>query len=211
MSSLLGHFAPSRLPSSQTLAWVERQRASIVTGLIQQRRQRRLEAALVGYPIFKPPHCAATAQDTPEAAAENFAYFTKQQPDRIAHLRFLLSKYACDASNVAAVVQWYATHRSALLRQSYDIELLRTHEEKWHRNTLGLNVALDFAITLGAAIIATNPRYHWAVDPTAWGTGAILTDGITKRDLVREVALANPTTLNTANLTARDPQQRAAS
>jgi hypothetical protein len=153
-------------------------------------RRRRLDHALVGYPIFRPPHVGAETEHTPARTLSNFAYFMSQRIDRLADGRYLLAKFDVDVRDGAAVDVWLTSYGRCLVPSVAHVDALVAHHPVWRSEYSSLNVVLDLAIALGEVAIANDGRWQWEASGSAWGTGAVLSNGLRQVDLVRELAVS---------------------
>ena len=150
---------------------------------------RKLQAALIGHPIFRLPHDVCASQPNESQLAENFAYFQSQAVSRPHHLDFLLSQFEADAFDEASLDDWVATFGQMLVPSVAQVNALQNGNIYWTGELAGLNVVLAIAITLGDQAIRRGTGWRWEADAAARGSNAMLVASERRCDLVKEVAV----------------------
>jgi len=155
-------------------------------------RKRWLARALRDYPLYDPPHKVEERLLTRERATENFDYFMRVRPQRLAYFRGWLRRnfgvtITLDEKGVKALGRWGNKYAGLLLNEGpggNPTDSYFTYDPPWTGEYAGNNVIFDMGITLGEAMIASCPNLRWDVDPIS----AILPR--TARQLKREAGMS---------------------
>jgi hypothetical protein len=134
-------------------------------------RRRRLQEALVGYPVYDPPHRREERLLSREQAIENLDYFLRVRHERLARFQDWLRQrfgvaLTLDRQGVVALNRWGNKYAGLLIPGGPERASYFTYEPRWVGDHAIYNVIFDAGIAFGEAIIAACPKLHWAVDPT---------------------------------------------
>jgi hypothetical protein len=130
-------------------------------------RERQLKRALVGYPLYAPPHSGVEWTMPATQARGNFDFFVAQRRHRIDVLKRFLAPFnvSLDFTDGAkqALDRWLAAYGALLFVSETGISFL-THEPEWTGPRASLNVIFDIGIYLGEFAIAESPWLRWDMD-----------------------------------------------
>jgi hypothetical protein len=129
--------------------------------------ERRFKRALVGYPVYQPPHRGIEMMMSKGDATENYEFFLASKAGRIDTLRRFLGFFGLSLDftdqTKAALDRWLATHAPFLYVLEDGCSFL-THNPEWTGARLSLNVIFDLAIFLGDFAIVESPVLRWEMD-----------------------------------------------
>jgi hypothetical protein len=136
-------------------------------------RKLWLRRALRGYPLYDPPHKVEERLLPKERAVENFSYFMRVRPQRVAYFRDWLRRnfrvtITVDEKGVRSLNRWGNKYAGLLLVEGpggHPTDSYFTYDPPWIGENAGLNVLFDMGIILGEATIANCPKLYWEVDP----------------------------------------------
>jgi len=151
--------------------------------------RRKLQAALIGHPIFRLPHHVCASQPNEIQLAENFSYFQSQAVSRPHHLNFLVSQFDADAFDDASLDDWVATFGPLLVPSVTVVNALQSGNTYWTGELAGLNVVVAIAIMVGDKAIGCGTGWRWEADAAARGSNAMFVNGERRYDLVTDVAV----------------------
>jgi hypothetical protein len=135
-------------------------------------RQQRLERALIGYPVYDPPHKVEERLLPKEQAQENFDYFMQVRTERCAHFQdWLKRKFGveirADLEGVSALNDWFVRYGGLLVPTREIGNSYFSYDPPWTGAGLRCNVLFDVGIAMGEFLIANCPNLHWEMGPTA--------------------------------------------
>jgi hypothetical protein len=130
----------------------------------------RIERALRGYPIYRPPFPKDAAELTISEGQENYAYFIDQQSARLSALQGLLADFDVTATleeiGIHAVSDWVHRFSGHLIGANrYDSGVAYwSFARPWEGRHHGLNVIWDLGIFAGECIHTLNTSCRWVLD-----------------------------------------------
>ncbi len=135
-------------------------------------RRRWLAKAMLGYPVYDPPHRSEERLLSREDAIQNFNYFMQHKDDRTTHFRKWLKKYfginiTDDQMGFRNLNSWAVSYSGLLYPMGGSPDPFIDYNTYWEGDFIGCNVLYDFGITVGQLTILNCPGLSWAFDPTA--------------------------------------------
>jgi hypothetical protein len=133
-------------------------------------RKDALRQALVGYPLYDPPHKVEERRLPPDKAEENFDYFMNVRNQRLAAFReWVESKFgvrlALDRNGAAALCDWSGLYGDLLFETHDDLDSYSYYTKPWVGDCIGSNVVFDMATFMGEALIDQCPKLFWDAAP----------------------------------------------
>ena len=141
-----------------------------------RRRARReaglaaLRRAMVGYPLYDPPHKVEERLLPADKAEENFDYFMSVRQQRLQHFRdWMKTQFGwdipLDRTGVVALCEWLDRHGEFLFATHDMLDSYFYYDKPWVDDCVGSNVVFDIATFLGEALIARYPKLYWSEYP----------------------------------------------
>jgi hypothetical protein len=129
--------------------------------------EARSKRALVGYPVYAPPHPGVESMMPRREAQQNFEFFLAEKANRIDVLRRFLAPFGVQlefTDNAKTRLDSWLARYGAFLYVSETGTSFFTHKPEWVGPRLGLNVILDLAIFIGEFAISESPGLRWEMD-----------------------------------------------
>lgn len=136
-------------------------------------RKKWLDHALLGYPVYEPPHKIEERLLSREQAQENFDYFMAVRLLRLESFQRWLYRYffvrlTPDREGVRKLNRWANKYSGLLLAIGIDghpADTYLNYEPSWGGEHIGCNVVFDMGIAMGEFTIAQCPNLRWDFDP----------------------------------------------
>jgi hypothetical protein len=130
----------------------------------------RTRRAIVGYPLYDPPHKKRETTLEEQLIRDNFNYFMQVRLERLAFFQEWLRRHfgttaSIEGDGVRALNDWVNGYGGALIGDDIasSQSSFETYTPDWEGTNAGLNVIIDIAIFIGEYLISKRPRLHWEI------------------------------------------------
>jgi hypothetical protein len=149
------------------------------THFIYYLAKKRIEHALLDYPVCDPPHQGIEMAMSHGQARENFEYFMSERLQRLEYLNTFMSHFGVSLSYTEPAKQqldrWFWKYGGLLHVEEKGASAFHTRNPKWMGNRAGFNIIFDLGTLLGEWVIRENPFLFWEMN-TEVPTGARKSD-----------------------------------